>query len=119
MGKDAALLATLQTLAEVVIRLPERTAVERALVVGLAETAVRSTLSWLSQEYGLGVDVSQISASDLPKAAVKALKEKGGLHQPWVDALPPRSIPPVARSVLDAIVAPPAAGSGIVEIPEP
>ena len=119
VGKDAALLATLQALAEVVIRLPERTAVERALVAGLSEVAVRDTLTWLSQEYDLGIDVSQISASDLPKAAVKALKEKGGLHQPWVDALPRRSIPPVARSVLDAIVAPPTAGSGIVEIPEP
>ncbi|MGH3220244.1 MAG: hypothetical protein ACRDPY_16330 [Streptosporangiaceae bacterium] len=119
MGKDEALLATLQALAKVVIRLPERTAVERALVAGLSEAAVRGTLTWLSQEYGLGIDVSQISASDLPKAAVKALKEKGGLHQPWVDALPRGSIPSVARSVLDAIVAPPATGGGIVEIPEP
>jgi putative ATP-dependent endonuclease of the OLD family len=50
---------------------------------------------------------------------VKALKEKGGLHQPWVDALPSRPLPPIARSVLDAVVAPPPAAGDIVEIPEP
>jgi putative ATP-dependent endonuclease of the OLD family len=119
VGKDVTLLSALQVLAEAVIRLPERSAVERALVAGLPESVVRDTLNWLSQEYGLGIDVRSISQADLPKAAVKALKEKGGLHQPWVDALPSRPLPPIARSVLDAVVAPPPAAGDIVEIPEP
>lgn len=119
VGKDVTLLSALQALAEAVIRLPERSAVERALVAGLPESVVRDTLNWLSQEYGLGIDVGSISQADLPKAAVKALKEKGGLHQPWVDALPSRPLPPIARSVLDAVVAPPPADGDIVEIPEP
>jgi len=119
VGRDAALLSTLQALAEVVIRLPAKSAVERALVAGLDEKTVRDTLRWLSQEYGLGIDAAKVVKAELNKTAAKAIKEKGGLHQPWVDALPAGSSPPIARGVLDAIIAQPPAGGGIVEIPEP
>lgn len=119
VGKDAELLAELEALAEVVIRLPVKSAVERALVAGLSEEIIRDTLGWLSTEYGLGIDAATVSVADLHKTAAKALKAKGGLHQPWVDALPVTASPPIARAVLDAITAPPPAGGGIVDILEP
>jgi putative ATP-dependent endonuclease of OLD family len=119
VGADTSLLASLVAQAEVVIRLPIKMAVERALVVGLPEANVRDAFNWLSTAYGLGVDVAGIPPESLNQAAVEALKRQGGLHQPWVDALAPTAAPPVAVSVLDAIVAPPPVGGGILDILPP
>lgn len=117
-GTDAALLTDLQAVAELVVRLPTRTAVERALVAGLSTGTVRTTLTWLDSEYALGLDVPAITDAHLERQAAKALKMKSGLHQPWVDALPVRSAPPLAVAVLDALRVGPSAGS-LLEIPDP
>jgi putative ATP-dependent endonuclease of the OLD family len=116
VGKDLELLTVLQELADVVIRLPERMAVERALVVGLPESNVRETLEWLIGEYGLNRNIDGLGREALEEMAVSALKDKGGLHQPWIDALPGNTAPPAALRVLEAIVAPPPADNGIVEV---
>lgn len=116
-GTDATLLSELQAAAEVVIRLPNRTAVERALIAGLPPDVVRSTLTWLNDEYELNLDLPGITEADLPKEAAKALKAKSGLHQPWVDALPPGQAPPLAAGVLEALRAA-APSAPLVEIPD-
>ena len=103
---DAALIATLIGICEAVIVLPPKTAIERALVAGLTEQTVRDTLEWLDMQYGLGLAVAGLSSTELPKVAAKAIKAKGGLHQPWIDALPAKSSPPIARRVLDSLTAP-------------
>ena len=106
-GSDADLLAELDGLAEQVIRLPERTAVERALTRGLPADAQRTALSAINDLYGLGLDVDDIADADLEEAIVKQLKQKNGLHQPFVAALPDGAIPPLAAEVLDALTRPP------------
>jgi hypothetical protein len=105
-GGDADLLARLGVLAEQVIRLPERTAVERALARGLPAEAQRSALSVINELYGLGLAVDGIADSDLEATIVKQLKKKNGLHQPFVAALPEGTIPPLAAEVLDALTRP-------------
>lgn len=59
-GADAALVAELETLADQVIRLPERTAIERALVRGLSAANLRKGLDRMNDEYGLGIDVAAV-----------------------------------------------------------
>lgn len=106
-GGDAALLAQLGGLAERVIRLPERTAVERALVRGLPADAQRTALSAVSDLYELGLDVDEIKDEDLEEVIVKQLKQKNGLHQPFVAALPDGAVPPLAAEILDTLTRPP------------
>jgi hypothetical protein len=116
-GSDADLLARLDGLAEQVIRLPERTAVERALARGLPADAQRTALSAINDLYGLGLNVDGIADADLEKAIVGNLKKKGGLHQPFVAALPEGAIPPLAARVLNALTQPAAGQPALIELP--
>ncbi len=115
-GSDAQLVNDLTSLCEQVIRLPQRTAVERALVRGLSKSSLRTAFESINDSYGLGIDVSAVSDNDLEDTVADALKKKGGLHQPFVDALPARSAPPLAVAVLDAL-AQPAVTPVLLEIP--
>ena len=117
-GADAALVGELTTLAEQVVRLPERTSVERTLVHGVETARLRAGLAQITTQYGLGIDVSSIADSELEAKIISALKQKGGLHQPFIDALPRGKTPPLARRVLDTLAAQPTAAV-LVEIPEP
>jgi putative ATP-dependent endonuclease of the OLD family len=105
-GSDAKLLADLDGLAEQVIRLPQRTAVERALARGLPADAQRAALSAITELYGLDLNVDDIQDADLEESIVKQLKQKNGLHQPLVAALPDGAVPPVAAAVLDTLTQP-------------
>lgn len=116
-GSDADLLAKLAGLAEQVIRLPERTAVERALTRGLPADAQRAALSVINDLYELGLNVDDIADTALEAAIVKNLKKKGGLHQPFVAALPEGAIPPLAARVLDALTQPAAGQPALIELP--
>ena len=101
-GSDTALLAELNGLAEQVIRLPERTAVERALVRGLPADAQRTALSAVNDLYGLGLDVDDItdrtwrrpsSSSSSRRTACTSRsspRSRTGLFRRW----PPRSWTP-------------------------
>ena len=113
-GEDEDLYDAAEEHAEQLTILPERTAVERALVHGLALDKVRSALTWLVAEYALGVDVSAIGDHKLEREACKLLKAKGGLHRPWVEAID--AAPPIASNVLLTICSD---KSGRVEILEP
>ncbi|MDQ7909085.1 hypothetical protein RB614_31640 [Phytohabitans sp. ZYX-F-186] len=118
-GGDTALIAELTALAEHVIQLPERSSVERALVHGVDAARLRTAFERLVTEHELaGIDVSSIDDADLEKAIKKALKSKGGLHQPFVEALPPGNTPPLAKKVLDTLANPPAT-TVLVEIELP
>jgi putative ATP-dependent endonuclease of the OLD family len=118
-GSDAALIAELIGLAEHVIQLPEHSSVERALVHGVDASRLRTAFERLVTEHGLtGISVSSIADADLEKMIVKALKSKGGPHQPFVEALPPGKTPPLARKVLDTLAEPPTK-IGLVEIELP
>ncbi|MEH0824545.1 MULTISPECIES: hypothetical protein [unclassified Micromonospora] len=115
-GSDVALIAELTGLAEHVIQLPEHSSVERALVHGVESARLRDAFEWVVAEHGLaGINVSAIADGDLEDKIVKALKSKGGLHQPFVEALPRGKTPPLAKKVLDTLAQPPAR-TGLVEI---
>ncbi|MGC4819079.1 hypothetical protein [Micromonospora sp. DT63] len=116
-GGDAALIAELTALAEHVIRLPEHCSVEQALVSDVDTIRLRTAFERLVTEHGLvGINVSSIADDDLEQAIVKALKSKGGLHQPFVEAMPRGKTPPLAKKVLDTLAKPPAA-TGLIELP--
>jgi hypothetical protein len=105
-GSDTGLLADLGGLAEQIIRLPERTAVERALARGLPADAQRAALCVINDLYGLGLDVDHTPDEELEETIVKQLKQKNGLHQPFVAALPDGAVPPLAAGVLDTLTRP-------------
>lgn len=99
-GTDEALIDELRTTAELIVRLPERTAVERAIVDGLAPDVLRPVLETLSAAHVLGLTVDDIDDDGLPLACIKALKQKGGLHRLFIDLLPRETVPELANNVL-------------------
>ncbi|MGW7519533.1 hypothetical protein ACWGJ2_28465 [Streptomyces sp. NPDC054796] len=109
-GEDIDLIAELVTLAEQVIRFPERTAIERALVRGLSAETLRSAMQEVKEVYGLSADFASLPDADVEKEAARQLKQKGGLHHPFVDALPEHTVPPLIAAVLDALSAGPSGG---------
>jgi putative ATP-dependent endonuclease of the OLD family len=116
-GESDDLFDEMEVLCELLVILPERTAVERALVTGLAPDRIRETLGWLAGEYGLEVDVDSISDERaLQSTAVRSLKMKGGLHKPWVDGLGQGPAPPIAFAALKHVCG---GGVGRVVLSEP
>jgi hypothetical protein len=113
---DAALLTELQTVAETVVRLPDRTAVERALVAGLPDGSVTSALQDLSDAFGLGLSLAGLDTAALRKLAIEKIKTKPGLHQAWVDLLPRNSLPPLAVKLLEVLCAAPTAAGTLVQL---
>jgi hypothetical protein len=59
-----------------VVRLPERAAVERAIVDGLPSEELREALDIISDDHDLKLDVDSIDDSDLADRCVWALKQK-------------------------------------------
>jgi hypothetical protein len=117
-GSDTDLVTELTSLVEQVVRLPERTSVERALVAGVDEARLRAALGRVVSEYGLPIDVSKITTAELEANTVGVLKQKGGLHRPFVEALPRGDMPPLATKVLKALKGLPASDV-LVKIPAP
>jgi hypothetical protein len=69
--------------------------------------AQRTALCSINDLYGLGLDVGEIKDADLEEVIVRQLKQKSGLHQPFVAALPDGAVPPLAAEVLDTLTRPP------------
>lgn len=88
-----------------VVRLPERAAVERAIVDGLSAEEFREALDSINDDHDLKLDVDSIDDSDLTEKCVWALKQKGGLHGTFIDALPAGPTPPLAAAVLKQLKA--------------
>lgn len=110
-GADEDLYDELEELTEQLIVLPERTAIERALVYGLDAPALRKAIRGLVSGYGLVTadwglpDLADLDHTDGPALARAVLsrnllKKKPGLHAPWVQALPRGDLPPIAEAVL-------------------
>ncbi len=104
-GTDQDLIDELSEIAEMVVRLPERAAVERAIVDGLLSEDLREALASINEDHDLKLVIDSIDNSDLAEKCVWALKQKGGLHRPFIDALPAGTIPPLAAAVLKQIKA--------------
>lgn len=91
--------------ADVVIRWPKGYAIERALVSDLDDAVIRTVLCDLAQALAVQFDFdpNTLSGKDLLEQAIQFLKSSGGLHGPFVDALPHGSPPPLLRKCLDEI----------------
>jgi putative ATP-dependent endonuclease of OLD family len=89
-------------LADVVVRLPDGVAIERALLRGLADATIIQTLNELASALGLKApeNFTGLSAGDLEKAAVKFIKDNA-LHAQFVEALPAGELPALATLVLE------------------
>jgi hypothetical protein len=115
-GTDDDLIDKLRELCDLVIRLPERVAIERAIVNGLSAEVLRAALEVLNDEHELDLTVDDVDDDDLPAACVKALKKKGGLHRQFVDLLPSGEVPPLANEVLRKLGRPAPFGEPLVTL---
>jgi putative ATP-dependent endonuclease of OLD family len=116
-GTDSDLRAELAGLAEQVIVLPMRTAIERALVAGVPASALRQAAQALRDVYGLKIDIDGLADDELGKAIAKEIK-KPNLHQQFLEALPEGVTPPLVEQILDTLSAPPLSNV-LVELPAP
>ncbi|MEO0492049.1 MAG: TOPRIM nucleotidyl transferase/hydrolase domain-containing protein [Actinomycetota bacterium] len=103
-GKTA--LAAAEAAADRVVRLPDGFAIERALVDGVADDVVISTVRVVCETFDVAVppNLDTLTGKDLLKTVVAVLKKNGGLHAQFVDLLPPKNVPPMLRRTLEAIV---------------
>jgi len=104
-GTDQGLIDELCEIAEMVVRLPECAAVERAIVDGLSSDELRQALESINDDDNLKLHVDSINDSELPEKCVWALKQKGGLHRTFINALPAGMTPPLAAAVLKQLKA--------------
>lgn len=92
--------------ADAVVRLPEGVAIEKALLQGVDDQAIRdalceaATASNIPPPHGL----ADLAGAELQRKAVETLKSSGGVHVPFIDALAFTDLPPLARQLLDAAV---------------
>lgn len=101
-GASDKLLDELESKSELLVVLPARTSIEGALTKGLSTTALRTALTEIVEDHGIDLDVDDLDDTELPDVIKKrkVLKAKGGLHQPWVEALPKNVYPPLGLAVL-------------------
>lgn len=104
-GQNDGLYDQLELITEQLVVLPPRTAVEAALVRGVAVSELRKALDALVEAYDLDIDVAAIEDDDMESTILqkKILKMKGGLHKPWVESL--SRAPKIGRDVLQAVCA--------------
>jgi putative ATP-dependent endonuclease of OLD family len=101
-GADTS-FADAQLVADDVVRLPERFAIERALVYGVPRQNLIDAFTELDQEWRLGLaDMEQLRDGDLEKRVAKAL-HSSGLHTQYVYLLTGKA-PKVAARFLDKAV---------------
>ena len=105
-------------LADAVIRLPERAAIEVALLHDLADDVVKQALRDAAYSAGLSTpaDLDQLSDRQLKREAVSFIK-RNSLHAQFVEALAPENLPSLAIQVLtEAIRAATGQSSGVIQL---
>jgi hypothetical protein len=85
--------------------LPNGVAIERALIDGVPEDELREALSVLA---AAGIppvpNLAGLGGAQLQAAAVKYLRDHGGLHADYIEALAPHALPPLACQLLDEAI---------------
>lgn len=116
VGDDApAVLANLDAASDAVLRLPDRHAIELALLTGVSDEAIRSAAKTLDGH--IPPDIDLLADRDLQAAVITLLKARGGLHAQFVDALDDAEQPDVASRVLDRAVTVIRAGErGVIQL---
>jgi putative ATP-dependent endonuclease of the OLD family len=106
---DAAAKAVLEEnlkSADAVVRLPKGCAIELALLQGLDDAVIRETLNELQAAFGLQLpaNLDTLAGTKLHIAARAVIKHTPGYHAQFIDGLPPRTHPPLARTLLQAAI---------------
>lgn len=107
LGPDGdAYLASITAAADRVIRLPDGRAIERALIEGLSDSVVISTLDAVCDTFGITApaDLDTRTGPSLLRSVVGILKKNGGLHAQFIELLPPGTTPAVLQAILDAVI---------------
>jgi hypothetical protein len=88
--------------ADVVVRLPQGVAIERAIVQGIADGTLRKTIQDTSEVANVEepADIANVTGGDLESLAIDFLKRSGGLHGVFLQALPSSDLPVVASAIL-------------------
>jgi hypothetical protein len=103
-GADTS-FAEVQQVADGVVRLPEKFAIELALVHGIPRQILVVFFTELNTQWQLGLsNLDQIEDGKLEKRIAQAL-HKSGLHAQYISMYPYGLVPPVAASFLDTAVA--------------
>jgi hypothetical protein len=118
-GTDHDLIDELCQVAEMVVQLPEQAAVERAIVDGLESDELRQALESVNDDHDLKLNVNNLGDEDLAEKCVWALKQKGGLHRSFIDALPEGVTPPLASEVLRQLKKYPPTGDPLITLDGP
>ena len=105
-------------LADTILRLPERAAIEVAILHKLDDDVVKQALKDAAHSAGLSVTarLDQVSGVHLIREAVAFIK-KNSLHAQFVEALPAENLPPLATRVLtEAISAATGQSVGVIQL---
>jgi hypothetical protein len=102
-GADISFTAAQQA-GDEAVRLPEGFAIEKALVHGISRDVLLNVLTELNSTWQLNLrGLEQATHNELQATAVKALKQKSGLHAQYVELLPLSAPPSVALALLGAV----------------
>jgi hypothetical protein len=103
--KSAEVVEQIQAACDVVVRLPERMAIERAILAGSTPEDLRAAAAVIS-EFGQQDPAADKGDDQLGDAIMRSL-HKSGLHEPFLAALvdSTSSLPPVIGDALQAVAA--------------
>src|SRR5207249_3582174 len=104
-GSDTS-FANVQRVADDVVRLPEKFAIELAIVHRIPRQVLIDVFTDLSTQWQLGLsDLDQLDDGKLEKTVAQALKSRSGFHAQYIDLLPGGTREPaVATAFLDTAV---------------
>ena len=105
-------------LANAVVRLPERAAIEVAILHNLTDDVIRQALRDAAYSAGLATptNVDELSDGQLNKEAISFIK-RNSLHAQFVEALAPENLPPLAIQVLtEAVHAATGQSAGVIQL---
>lgn len=100
--KDETAIQDTMNDADLVVRLPDGCAIERAILDGLTDPIIRDAFAEL--DVVPPADFNTITDAALRTAAIGLLKQRGGTHSQFLDALPAGVHPALARRVLETAV---------------
>ena len=84
--------------AHAIVRLPQRYAIERAMVEEVTDIALQQAAADVALSAGLGAQ------QHMERPALISFIKRHSLHGPFIDALPPHELPPIAVKYLDCLV---------------
>ena len=104
--------------ADAVIRLPDNTAIEHAIVHDIPNTSIRQALSDVSTALNRPAipDMNEMSQNELETQTITFIK-RYALHAAFIEALPFENLPPLAMSLLEkAVLAASEHQTGVIQL---